>query len=42
MEKLEFWGAIVGAKTWAFALGLKVPLFNNNASEEKKAWGKAP
>ena len=22
-KKLEFWGAIVGAKTWAFALGLK-------------------
>ena len=41
-EKLEFLGAIMGAKNLSFCVGLEVPFFNNNASEEKKAWGKAP
>ena len=32
----------VGAKNLSLCVGLKVSFFNNNASEEKKAWGKAP
>ena len=40
-EKLEFLGAIVGAKNLSLCVELKVSFFNNNASEEKKARGKA-
>ena len=32
----------VGAKNLSLCVLLKVPFFNNNASEEKKALGKAP
>ena len=32
----------VGAKNLNLCILLEVPFFNNNASEEKKAWGKAP
>ena len=32
----------VGAKNLSLCVGLKVSFFNNNASEEKKAWVKAP
>ena len=30
-----------GCQNLSLCFGLKVPLFNNNASEEKKAWEKA-
>ena len=33
---------IVGGQNLSLCVGLKVPLFNNNTSEEKKAWEKAP
>ena len=32
----------VGAKNLSLCVGLEVPFFNTNASEEKKARGKAP
>ena len=31
-----------GGQNLSLCTGLKVSFFNNNASEEKKAWGKAP
>ena len=31
-----------GGQYLSLCTGLKVSFFNNNASEEKKAWGKAP
>ena len=33
---------IVGAKNLSLCVGFKVSFFNNNVSEKKKVWGKAP
>ena len=33
---------LCGGQNLSLCVGLKVPLFNNKASEEKKAWEKAP
>ena len=40
--KMLHHSVVVGAKNLSLCVGLKVSFFNNNASEEKKAWGKAP
>ena len=33
---------VEGGQNLSLCVGLKVQFFNNNASKEKKAWGKAP
>ena len=33
---------LCGGQNLSLCVGLKVPLFNNKASEEKKAWKKGP
>ena len=33
---------LCGGQNLSLCIGLKAPFFNNNASEEKKVWGKAP
>ena len=42
MEKLKFWGAIMGGKDLSFYVGPQAPFTNKNASEEEKMLGKAP